>query len=270
MKRDIITIDENKCDGCGLCIPNCPEGALQIVDGKAKLAKAIFCDGLGACIGRCPKGAISIEHKEAEAYDEFKTMENISAIGLKAIQEHLEHLEKHNQHEYLDQAHEYLEQKSLAVPSLKKITPCGGGCPGSMSKSIVREAVPSQAVDLTPQLNNWPIQLMLMNQDAAFLDNADLLIAADCAPFSYPNFQQKFLKGKVLLMFCPKLDKTLDIYVEKLAYIFANKNIQSISIVHMEVPCCSGIEIIVKKALEKAQKIITLKDYTISISGEIV
>lgn len=268
MKRDIITIDDDKCNGCGQCITGCPEGALQIIDGKARLVSDLFCDGLGACIGNCPVGAIKIERKEAEAYDEYKTMENIVKGGEHVIQAHLRHLKEHGQKKYLEQAMLYLEQRSLFIPDLDKKTQCN--CPSAMSKKINRETTSTNTADVSPQLNNWPIQLSLMNPDADYFENADLLISADCAPFSYPNFQQKFLKGKILIMFCPKLDKVIDEYVEKLAYIFANKKIQSISLVHMEVPCCSGIEIIVRKALEKAQKIITIKDYTISISGEII
>lgn len=268
MKREIITIDEKICTGCGDCIPGCPEGALQIIDGKARLVSDLFCDGLGACIGHCPTGAMKIEQREAEVYDEFKAMGNIVKGGENVIKAHLKHLEDHGEKHYLEQALEYLENQKLPTPDYKEKTACN--CPSTMSKSIQRFEDKVVSVNLTPQLNNWPVQLMLMNPEAEYLQDADLVIAADCVPFSYPNFHQKFLKSKVLMIFCPKLDKTLDSYVEKLAYIFENKNIQSISIVHMEVPCCSGIEIIVKKALEKANKVITLKDYTISISGEIV
>lgn len=268
MKRDIITIDEDKCNGCGQCVTGCPEGALQMIDGKARLVSDLFCDGLGACIGNCPVDAIKIENKEAEPYDEFKTMENIVKGGANVIKAHLQHLKSHGQKEYLEQALEYLEQRSYFIPDFKEKTKCN--CPSAMSKMIERTQTTENKIDATPQLKNWPIQLSLVNPDASFFDNADLLIAADCAPFSYPNFQQKFLKDKILIMFCPKLDKTIDTYVEKLAHIFKTKNIQSISIVHMEVPCCSGIEIIVERALNNAQKVIKLKDYTISISGEIV
>lgn len=270
MKREIITIEENKCNGCGQCVPGCPEGALQIIDGKARLVSDLFCDGLGACIGNCPQGAITIEEREAEPYDEYKVMENVVKGGENVVKAHLKHLKDHGQKEFLDQAMEYLEQRSLFIPDFEQKTQCN--CPGTMMKTIERTQTPSSqaVIDITPQLTNWPIQLSLMNPDAPYFDNADLLISADCAPFSYPNFQQKFLKGKVLMMFCPKLDKTVDAYIEKLSYIFANKNIQSITIVHMEVPCCSGIEIIVKRALEKADKIMTIKDYTISISGDLI
>lgn len=268
MKRDIITIDENKCNGCGECITGCPEGALQIIDGKARLVSDLFCDGLGACIGNCPVGAIKVENREAEEYDEYRTMENIVRGGENVIKAHLKHLEDHGQREYLEKAIEYLEHRSLTIPDFHERTQCN--CPSTLAKRISREVSQSENGLKSSQLTNWPIQLMLMNPDAEYFENADLLISADCAPFSYTNFQQKFLKDKVLVMFCPKLDKTVDAYVEKLSYIFANKNIQSITIVHMEVPCCSGIEIIVRKALEKAQKLITIKDYTVSISGELV
>lgn len=268
MKREIITIEEDKCNGCGQCVPGCPEGALQIIDGKARLVSDLFCDGLGACIGNCPQGAITIEEREAEPYDEYKVMENVVKGGENVIKAHLKHLKDHGQKEFLNQAMEYLEQRSLLVPDFEQKTQCN--CPGTMMKTIERTQSPNVVTDATAQLTNWPIQLALMNPDAHYFENADLLICADCAPFSYPNFHQKFLKGKVLMMFCPKLDKTVDAYIEKLSYIFATKNIQSITIVHMEVPCCSGIEIIVKRALQGANKTMTIKDYTISISGEII
>lgn len=268
MKRDIITIDEDKCNGCGECVGGCPEGALQIIDGKARLVNDLFCDGLGACIGNCPQGAIKIENKEAEPYDEFKTMENIVKGGENVIKAHLKHLKDHGQSEYFNQALEFLNTRSLQIPNFEEQTKCN--CPSTMSKKIERKDSGVENVDMTPQLNNWPIQLSLMNPDAPYFENADLVISADCVPFSYPKFHQRFLKDKVLIMFCPKLDKTIDSYIEKLTYIFETKNIKTITIVHMEVPCCSGVEIVVRRALENANKIITIKDYTISISGEII
>ena len=269
MKRDIITIEEDKCNGCGHCIPGCPEGALQVIDGKARLVSDLFCDGLGACIGNCPTGAMKIEQREAEPYDEYKAMENVVKGGENVIKAHLKHLKDHGESGYLAQALDYLAKKALPTPDYMEKTQCN--CHNTMAKTITRE--PSEkisTVSASPQLKNWPIQLSLMNPDLEYFQDADLVIAADCVPFSYPNFHQKFLKDKILTIFCPKLDKNLDSYVEKLTHIFKTKNIKSITIVHMEVPCCSGVEIIVKRALEKAQKVITIKDYTISISGEII
>ncbi len=269
MKRDIITIEEDKCNGCGQCIPGCPEGALQVIDGKARLVSDLFCDGLGACIGNCPTGAMKIENREAEPYDEIKAMKNVLKGGVNVVKAHLKHLNDHGEKGYLAQAVGFLRENNFPVPDYEEKTACN--CPSAMAKKIERKPeAQTEQVSLTPQLNNWPIQLSLMNPDMDYFQNADLVIAADCVPFSYPNFHQKFLKGKVLIIFCPKLDKNLDTYIQKLTHIFETKNIQSITIVHMEVPCCSGVEIIVRKALENAQKVITLKDYTISISGELV
>lgn len=270
MKRSIIKIDEDKCTGCGDCIPGCPEGALQIIDGKARLVSDLFCDGLGACIGECPTGAMSIEEREAEPYDEYKVMKNVAKGGANVIKAHLKHLDDHGEKGFLSQAIEYLNKNNIKVPEYKEKLPCG--CPGNMTKSIERSEVKETTSKgpLKAELNNWPIQLQLLNPNAPYLKDSHLLIAANCVPFAYPNFHSRFLKDKVLIMFCPKLDKTLDNYIDKLADIFANQNIQSITIAHMEVPCCSGVEIIVKRALEKAQKVITIKDYTISISGEII
>lgn len=268
MKRDIITIDEDKCNGCAQCIPGCPEGALQVIDGKARLVSDLFCDGLGACIGHCPTGAMKVENREAEPYDEYKAMENVVKGGENVIKAHLKHLADHGETGYLSQAIDFLEQNSLEIPDYKEKTACN--CHQSMAKTISREKPTETTVSLSPQLNNWPIQLSLMNPDLEYFQNAELVIAADCVPFSYPNFHERFLKGKILIIFCPKLDKNIDSYVQKLTHIFETKNIKSISIVHMEVPCCSGVEIVVKKALENAKKIVSIKDYTISISGEII
>lgn len=270
MKRKIIAIEEEKCNGCGQCIPGCPEGALQIIDGKVRLVSDLFCDGLGACIGTCPQGAIKIEEREAEPYNEYIVMENIIKGGINVIKAHLSHLDEHGEKEYLSQAIAYLKQNNIEVPEYQAKIPCG--CPGSMMKTIDRSHRQSESpnVQMSSELNNWPIQLQLLNPNALYLKNADLIISADCVPFAYANFHQKFLKGKVLTLFCPKLDKTVDNYVEKLTEIFKNQNIESVTIVHMEVPCCSGIEYIVKEALQNAQKNIMIKDYTVSISGDLI
>lgn len=272
MKRDIIRINEEKCTGCGECIIGCPEGALQVIDGKARLISDLFCDGLGACIGNCAQGAIEVERREAEPYDEYKVMENIVKAGPNVIKAHLEHLYDHGQKDILNQAINYLKEKNIEIPDYKEEKPLPCNCPGSMMKDL-GEKRPSGADEpqiLAAELKNWPVQLQLLNPNVPYLKNADLLISADCAPFAYANFHHRFLKDKILIILCPKLDQTIDDYINKLAEIFEKQDIKSISIVHMEVPCCSGIEIIVRRALEKAQKNIIIKDYTISINGEII
>lgn len=276
MKRKIIKINEAECDGCGLCVPDCPEGALQIIDNKARLVSDLFCDGLGACLGTCPKGAISVEEREAEPYDERKVMENIVKQGPAVIKAHLAHLKEHNETELLKQAKDYLEEKNIAAPSLGAPFK---GCPGAAARdmrgnkdAVSRQASESADADYKPEsaLQNWPVQLQLLNPFAPYLKNADLLVSADCVPFAYPDFHRRFLKEKIMITFCPKLDQTIDEYIEKLAIIFKESEIKSVSVVHMEVPCCSGTVSIVQKALEKAEKVIPIKDYTISISGEII
>ncbi|MDD3985081.1 MAG: 4Fe-4S ferredoxin [Methanobacterium sp.] len=271
MKRDIIKIDEEKCIGCGDCIPGFPEGALQIIDKKAKLVSDLFCDGLGACIGTCPQDAIEIIQREAEPYDENNIMENIIKEGPNVIKAHLKHLNEHNQIDYLNQAINFLKDKNIEVPDYKSEKTYSCGCPGSLERDLTHISTQDDKnIDLAGELRNWPVQLQLLNPNAPYLKNSHLLIAADCAPFAYANFHKKFLKDKILIILCPKLDEKIEQYVDKLAEIFSKQNIKSISIVHMEVPCCSGIEVIVQKALKKAQKNIIIKDYTISINGEII
>ncbi len=261
MKRKIIKINEEKCTGCGNCIPDCPEGALQLIDGKARLVSDLFCDGLGACIKACPLGAMSIEEREAEPYDEFRVMENVSKAGHNVIKAHLKHLKDHGEDGFYNQAIEYLRQNSIEIPQPDEDKPMPCGCPGTMQKDLKHGQ---------SELNNWPIQLKLLNPNATYLHNAHLVIAADCTALAYPNFHGKFLKNSVLIMFCPKLDTDPDIYVEKLSRIFEKHDIKSVSIVHMEVPCCGGVEMIVAEAMKKCNKSILIKDYTVSITGELV
>ena len=273
MKRKIIKIEEEKCIGCGVCIPDCPEGALQLIDGKARLISDLFCDGLGACIKACPTGAMTTEEREAEPYDEYKVMDNVVKGGPNVINAHLVHLKDHGQDEFFNQAVDYLKKNNHEVPVLEnKPLPCG--CPGTMQKDLSQmrktNSHPAQTVNLQSELNNWPIQLKLLNPGAPYLKNADLLIAADCTAFAYPNFHQKFLKNKVLIMLCPKLDSDLNIYVDKLVRIFETQDINSITLVHMEVPCCGGVETLIKEALGKSGKNIIMKDYTVSLMGELV
>lgn len=234
-KRKIVNIDEEKCTGCGLCIPNCAEGALQIVNGKAKLVKDIYCDGLGACLGHCPEGAISIEEKNVKAFDE------------KATNKHLE------------------EMKKKEAGKL----PCG--CPGTAVKTLKAPGSGPEAQRTkksVSELTNWPVQLKLVPVDAPYLKNADLLIAADCTGFSYPDFHQDLLKNKPLIIGCPKLDEG-DLYTEKLAEIFKANNLKSVTVAHMEVPCCFGLNHIVSEAMKLSGKKIPVKEITIGIRGDV-
>jgi len=271
--RKIIKIDEEKCNGCALCIPNCPEGALQIIDGKARLISDLFCDGLGACIGYCPEGAITIEEREAEPYDEKKVMSNIVKQGQNTIKAHLEHLKEHGETRMLNLALEYLNENNLPVPDFEKPAPAPamGGCPGSKMMQFDRpEAAPADDTDApiaASQLRQWPVQIKLVPVAAPYFEGADLLISADCVPFAYADFHRDMLKGKVVLVGCPKLDDA-EFYVDKLTQIFAGNNLKSVTCAHMEVPCCHGLVQITKTALEKSGKDIAYHDVNIGIQGE--
>ena len=283
MKRQIITIDEDRCTGCGLCIPNCPEGAMQIIDGKARLVSDLFCDGLGACIGHCPEDAINIEEREAEPYDERKTMENIARGGREVIAAHLAHLSDHGQDGFLEEALEFLREKNMEVPEdgpeaveerTVETTGRACGCPGSMAMDFrgeAGEAVEDETVGrFSPKsrLGHWPVQLRLLSPYAPYFRDADLLVTADCVPFAQADFHERFLKGKVLVIFCPKLDESTQQYIEKLAEILEHNTVRSLTMVHMEVPCCFGLKHIVEEALKKSGKAIATGEVVVSIKGE--
>ncbi|OGF47470.1 MAG: 4Fe-4S ferredoxin [Candidatus Firestonebacteria bacterium RIFOXYC2_FULL_39_67] len=280
-KRKIIKIVADKCTGCGLCIPNCPEGALQIIDGKARLISDLFCDGLGACLGHCPEDAIIIEEREAEKYDEKKVMANIAAQGKNTVKAHLIHLRDHGEKELLRQAIEYLTENNpeINVPELvhgEEGHEHGGGCPGSRMQDLRRKSGGSEAqmlggaakaeIAIEPEIQNWPVQIMLVPVHAPYFNGADLLIAADCVPFAYPKFHQDLLKGKILLIGCPKLDDNA-LYAEKLGQIIKENDIKSVTVAHMEVPCCFGLLQSVEAAIETSGKNIAMKEATIGIKG---
>jgi len=201
MLREIIKIDEELCDGCGVCVPTCAEGALQIIDGKARLISDLFCDGLGACISECPQGAITIEKREAEPYNESIVMETIVKGGINVIKAHLKHLRDHKEFDYFGQAIDYLNNNNITVPSLDDLIEekqNTSSCPGSNQKSFIAEETDEGGIR-TSQLTHWPIQMHLINPAATHFNESDLLLAADCCAFSYGDFHKDFIKGKIVL-----------------------------------------------------------------------
>ncbi len=243
--RKIIEIDEEKCDGCGNCVPSCAEGAIEIVDGKAKVIADKYCDGLGACLGECPQDALHIVEREADEFDE----EAVEAL-LKS------------------QAAEKAGEKKAPAPK-------ASGCPSASLKTFPTAGPGPFAggKTITPggpsALGHWPVQIRLVPAGAPFLKDADLLIAADCVPVAYPSFHKDLLKGKAVMIGCPKFDDA-EGYVEKLADVFARSGIKSITSVIMEVPCCAGLPMIIKKALEKSGADIPLEEVVVSARGEIL
>ena len=231
MLRKIIKIDEEKCNGCGACAAACHEGAIEMIDGVAKLTREDYCDGLGDCLPACPTGAITFEEREAPEYNEAAVM----------------------------------EAKLKKAP--KKL-PCG--CPGMMAKAIQRSspAPAAKNADVTSQLSQWPCQIKLVPVNAPYFDDANLLIAADCTAFAYGNFHHDFIRGHITLIGCPKLDE--GDYAEKLTQIIRNNNIKSVKVARMEVPCCGGIENAVKRALQASGKFIPWQVVTVSTDGKIL
>ncbi len=273
MKRKIVKIDEKKCNGCGKCIPNCPEGALQIIDGKARLVSDLFCDGLGACIGHCPEGAMTVEERETEKYDEKKVMQNIVKHGKNTIKAHLKHLRDHGEKEYLREAIEYLEEKGIENP-LKESGNVSGqkcppsGCPGSRIMELGRSKDGKEAGE--SQLRQWPVQLHLVNPCAPYYQEKDIVLAADCTAFAFAGFHSDFLKGKSVAIGCPKLDSDKETYVEKLRMMIDESKINTLTVITMEVPCCAGLVSIAKNAAESAKRKVPLKSVIISVHGKVL
>jgi len=276
MKRKIIAINEEKCTGCSLCIPNCPEGAIQVIDGKARLISDIMCDGLGACLGHCPEGAITVEDREAEEYDEKKVMANIVKAGPNTIQAHLDHLKGHNQTEYYNQAIEYLMKNNIALPQKKEDSMMQehvhSGCPGSkmMSFNKLKNTDADLEGKRPSQLVHWPIQMHLISPKAPHYQDADLLLAADCVAFSLGDFHKDYLKGKSLAIACPKLDDGKDIYLNKLVSLIDDAKINTLTVMTMQVPCCEGLLHLAQEALSKAKRKIPIKYIVVSLQGDIL
>ncbi len=265
MKRSVIKIDEEKCTGCGLCVPNCPEGAIQIIDGKARLISDLFCDGLGACIGHCPEEATTIEEREAEPYDERKVMENVVQTGPNTIKVHLAHLREHGQEEFLRQAVDYLKEKKMSTPHFS-------GCPGSKNMAFAREDAAAEAlVGKRPsQLSHWPIQMHLISPNTPHYQGADLLLAADCVAYALGDFHKDYLKGKTLAIACPKLDEGQEIYLEKLKALIDVAKINTLTVMIMQVPCCGGLLRLAQRAVAEASRNIPVKSIVVSLQGEIL
>jgi ferredoxin len=276
-KRKIIRIDEEKCNGCGLCIPNCPEGAIQIIDGKARLISDLFCDGLGACIGHCPQGAITIEEREAKDYDERKVMENIVKQGKNVIKAHLEHLKEHGQTIYLNEALGYLKEKAIENPlegeedEMQKHVHTFSGCPGSKMMDFRNSEMQKEdAKRQGSQLRQWPIQLHLISPNASYYQKADVLLSADCVAYSLGDFHNDYLKGKSLAIACPKLDVGQEEYLEKIKSLIDDARINTLTVMIMQVPCCMGLVNLAKAALEKSKRKIPIKAIVVSLHGEIL
>jgi ferredoxin len=272
MKRKIISINEDLCDGCGNCIPNCDEGALQIIDGKARLISDLFCDGLGACLGNCPTGAMTLEEREAEPYDERKVMETLVEKGDNVIKAHLKHLKEHGEFDFFNQAIEYLKENNIENPLNKEMLQKTNhsGCPGKKEVSFKTKNTFQEFDKIPSALSQWPVQLHLLNPYASYFKNADLLISADCVAHAYGNFHNDFLKGKVLAVACPKLDSNQESYIEKLITMIDDAKINTITVIIMEVPCCGGLTFLVQKALEMSHRKVPVKKIVISIQGKIL
>jgi len=277
MKRKIIDIDDELCNGCGQCIPNCPEGALQMIDGKARLISDLFCDGLGACIGECPVGAITIEEREAEAYDEPRVMENVILQGEGVIRAHLAHLKEHGEQEYLKQALAVLEEKGMEVGFEEPEHAVhgghqAGGCPGAQIREFQAEAgaANTDGPAAPSQLRQWPVQLHLVPPSAPYFKDADVLLAADCVAYAHGDFHREFLRDKRLAIACPKLDSNQDIYLDKLKAMIDFAGIRSLTVVTMEVPCCRGLLQLARQAAAESERKIPIQWLEVGVQGDLL
>lgn len=301
MLRDILKIDEELCNGCGICVPNCHEGALQVIDGKVRLVSELMCDGLGACIGHCPEGAITIEKREAEPYNETRVIEQMVGKGKNTIIAHLKHLKDHGETGYLQEGVTWLKAhrnelsfnldevtgevhnhgrkaETFAAPVTIAAQSAhhnghhhGGGCPGSREMVIEKpgDNNTQQSGDQPSELRQWPVQMHLVNPNAPYFRGSDLLLAADCAAFSMGNFHSSWLRGKSLAIACPKLDHGSEIYIEKLTTMIDVAKVNTITVMMMEVPCCGGLLQMVKAALSKSLRKVPVKRIIVGIDGSV-
>lgn len=253
MKRKIIKIDEEKCNGCGLCVPNCAEEAIKIIDGKAKLVSDVFCDGLGACLGECPEGALAIVEREAKPFDEKLVQKTITSNKREQIQG---------------------RAGKVAPHDLSVIDHAAHSCPGSAHAIFERKAqspASSAAANIQQsELTHWPIQLHLVNPAADFFRDKDVVLAADCVAYSLPDFHERFLKGKSLAIACPKLDEGQDVYMEKISKMADEAKINTLTVLMMEVPCCRGLLQIVQTALQSAKRKVPVKAVIIGTRGDVI
>ncbi len=284
MKRTIIKIDEDLCNGCGLCVSGCHEGALQIIDDKARLISDLFCDGLGACIGECPVGAIILKEREAEPYDEDAVMRRISPKGENTIVAHLNHLFDHNEINFYNQGIKWLEDKQINIDTsklkqFKQETMNNehkhiSACPGSM----VRDLKPSEnkgtdalsTFKQESELRQWPVQMHLINPSASYFQGADVLLAADCVAFAMGNFHSDYLKNKSLAIACPKLDSNKEVYLEKLVAMIEQARINTLTVMIMEVPCCGGLAQMAQVAVQRATRKVPVKLINVALNGSII
>lgn len=296
MIREIIHIDESKCNGCGECVPNCHEGALKMIDGKARLVSELMCDGLGACLGHCPQDAITIEKREAEPYRESNVLEKMVGKGENLVLAHFKHLLDHREHDYVKEGVRWLKQHRDQIPFeldpvLEKITEhqlqmlnqCNPvrraeprapdtGCPGSQSRELQHETPSSidEAREMPSALGQWPVQFHLINPRASYFQGADVLLAADCSAYAMGNFHTKYLRGKRLIIGCPKLDQGQEDYARKLVQLIDQSKIHTVHVLVMEVPCCSGLLRLVSRATQSASRKVPVKCTVVSTSGKVL
>jgi len=301
MKREIIQIDEERCDGCGNCVPNCHEGALKIIDEKAVLISDLMCDGLGACIGHCPQDALTIEEREAEPYDEIAVMKEMIQKGKNVVTAHMKHLKDHQEHAFLKQGVQFLlenkekldfnpveiiqevhhhgkpqniSQPTQAPDPAGLQMESGCGCQGSQEMSFQAggQAEPTGELvsDQPSALRQWPVQLHLINPGAGYFQDSDLLVSADCVAYSLGNFHARHLQNKSLVIACPKLDSNMQVYEQKLTALIDHAGVNTITVMIMEVPCCGGLMQLVQSATSKAQRKVPVKAVQVGIQGQIL